>query len=126
MHWQQARRQQQGVRCEATKVPTLIELGSELDRLQSISVRAWGSIAGAVGEPEHDALCDAAVAASGAVDHTIEAIATTPAVSLAELRVKARTLHLLDQSSDALEHLAEIDAKLIRAIVAGLLDERVA
>lgn len=107
-------------------VPTLAELRVELDRLQTKSAQAWTSIRGEFGSIEHDASCDRAVAASAAVDDTVEAIAALPAASLADLRVKAYALDFLDRTCEPFEYVATTDLTLIRQLIAGLLDERIA
>lgn len=106
-------------------VPTLSELRVELDRLEA--VRATASAAHDA-NPEGEGLEQAWEATTDACWHVLDQIAALPAASLDDLRVKA---HAFNWSASLLNgepyhNPTDEEEQILRQIVAGLLDERIA
>jgi hypothetical protein len=106
-------------------VPTLAELRTELDRLDAIR-RTLSAQTDAA--PDDKAAAAAWDAATDACWRTLDAIAEIPAASLPDLRVKAYGLawsaRLLD--GEPYYNPCPGEEKILRQLVAGLLDERIA
>ena len=106
-------------------VPTLAELRTELDRLDAIrrdlSVKTDAA-------PTDEAVQAVYDTATDACWRTVDAIADIPAASLADLRVKSYALdwsaRLLD--GEPYHNPCAGEEKILRQLVAGLLDERIA
>lgn len=106
-------------------VPTLAELRTELARLDHI--RALAS-AQQDANPDDKALDEAWDVATDACWGALDQIAALPASSLADLRVKAYAFNwsaeLLD--GEPFHNPTNSEEQIMRQLVAGLLDERIA
>lgn len=107
-------------------VPTLSELGVELQRAMAIEAaahQAWRALYDAGNHSNDLPELDAVERAGEAIYDIIEQIAAMPAASLADLRVKAIAMDWHNRMVETPEAFWE---KLGAELVAGLLDERLA
>lgn len=107
-------------------VPTLTELGVELSRaiaVENVAHARWLPLYEAGKAMANSPEDDACQAASGAISDLTDQIAVIPAVSLADLQVKAMAM---DWHNRTIEKPEDFWTLLGAQLVAGLLDERIA
>lgn len=107
-------------------VPTLAELGIELDRAVAVETeahRAWLALHQSGREAKRSPEAAACDAASEAVSDLIDQIAGIPAATIADLRVKAMAMEWHNRTVEAPD---DFWTRLGAQIVDGLLDSSVA
>lgn len=108
-------------------VPTLAELRIEIDRVHGEAEATYYSIRDDMPAGQQEALGQKWEALADQRDQTLAAMAALPAASVADLRAKAYALALMDRitEGEVVESPSDDEAKLMRQLIAGLLDERI-